>query len=84
MQVTVGHIIWLGHPCVALRTDGEGPIKAFADAVAAKLKERGVRVVPILTPEGDSQTGGAQESAVQQLKAKMPSDMLPRQRAAWG
>ena len=70
MQVAVDHIIWLGHPVVKLRTDGEPSVKSFADAVAAALKERGLRAVPDLTPKGDSQAGGVQESAVQQFKGK--------------
>ena len=64
MRVAADHILWLGHPAVMIRTDGEPSIKSLADAVVAVLKERGVRAVPDLTPKGDSQAEGVQEAAV--------------------
>ena len=39
-------------------------------AVAARLKEASVRVMPDVTPKGDSQAGGRQESAVRIVKEK--------------
>ena len=60
----VEHVLYLGHDAVKFRTDGEPAVKLLAEKAAAELKKRGVRVVPDLTPKGDSQAGGMQESAV--------------------
>ena len=69
-KTVVEHIVWLGHPCVKLRTDGEPAVRALAASVAAALKGKNVRTVPDLTPKGDSQAGCIQESAVHQVKGK--------------
>ena len=53
-----------------LRTDGEPAVKALVDIVASELKAEKVTVVPDLTPKGDSQAGGAHESALKQFKDK--------------
>ena len=61
----------MGRPEVRLRSDGENPIKALLGLAAVELKKLGVRVVPDLTPKGDSQAGGLQESAVKVVKEKV-------------
>ena len=66
----VEHVLYLGHDAVKFRTDGEPAVKLLAEKAAVELKKRGVRVVPDLTPKGDSQAGGMQESAVGRVKAK--------------
>ena len=40
------------------------------DCVAVELKKKSVRVVPDVTPVGDSQAGGKQENTVKRCKAK--------------
>ena len=70
VDTVVDHIVWLGHPKIKLRSDGERSIKALLDKVSEDLKTRGVHVVPDTTPVGDSQAGGMQESAVMEFKVK--------------
>ena len=67
----VDHCVFLGHPEIKLRSDGEPPILALLAMATVELKKKGIRVVPDQTPKGDSQAGGVQESAVAILKAKI-------------
>jgi hypothetical protein len=66
----VDHCVWLGEPRLKFRSDGEPAVAALLAKVAVELKGRGVAVVPDLTPKGDSQAGGEQESAVTVFKNK--------------
>ena len=67
-KVLVDFVVDLGYPKVKLRSDGEKSIKALLATVSRELKKKGVTVVPDRTPEGDSQAGGLQESAVKTVK----------------
>ena len=67
----VDHSLYLGHPVIRLRSDGEPAIKALLAVVAAELKKHNVRVVPDQTPKGDSQAGGLQETTVKAVKDKV-------------
>ena len=69
----VDHCLWLGEARLKLRSDGEPAVRALLEKVAEVLKTKGISVVPDLTPKGDSQAGGAQESGVQQFKNKARS-----------
>ena len=71
VKVLVEHILFLGHAEIRLRSDGDSPIKALLTEVAVELTKAGVRVVPDLTPKGDSQAGGLQEAAVKVVKEKV-------------
>eukprot|EP00973_Karenia_brevis_P041958 5808959-Karenia_brevis.AAC.1 len=71
VKMLVEHLVQLGHPEIRLRSDGEKPIKALMTAVGSEAKKYGIRVVPDLTPHGDSQSGGLQESAVDLVKKKV-------------
>ena len=70
VKVLTEHLVYLGHPIVKLRSDGERPITALMTHVAAELRKFGIRVVPDQTPKGDSQAAGLQESAVKSVKDK--------------
>ena len=70
VDTAVDHLVWLGHPKIKLRSDGERAIKALLDKVSDELKTKGLHVVPDTTPVGDSQAGGMQESAVMEFKVK--------------
>ena len=70
IDATVDHIVWLGHPRVKLRCDGERSVRALLEMVAEALKAKGLHVVLDATPMGDSQAGGMQESAVMEFKVK--------------
>ena len=71
VEVLVRFLTWAGHPVIKLRSDGENPIKALATEVAGRMRMKGVRMVPEVTPKGDSQAGGVQESAVKRVKDKV-------------
>ena len=68
VRMTIDHIKLLGYPKVKLRSDGERPIRALLEEVGRELKREGVTAVPDMTPVGDSQAGGLQESTVQKFK----------------
>ena len=70
VNTVVNHIVWLGHHKIKLRADGGLAIQALGAEVSAKLKTKGIDVVPDLTPKGDSQAGGVHESAVRQFKER--------------
>ena len=65
------HLVYLGHPKILFRSDGEPAIKSLLASVAGELKKLEVTVVPDQTPKGDSQAGGLQETAVAQIKPKV-------------
>ena len=70
VDATVHHNMQLGYPEVIVRVDSDTAAKALPDAVAAKRKEKNVRVVIQSLPQYDSSSPGATESSVQQIKDK--------------
>ena len=61
----------LGYPEVILRSGGEPSIRAFVLAVGERLKVKNVRVIPNISPKGDSSSAGSAEVGIRMVKEKV-------------